>query len=146
MSGIEVAGLVLGAVSLIIAALEKYKTGKYKLEYIIKGRSRLDDLLHQLKSQKLRFYLDIRKLLREACVPAIIERNDPDEETCAQILRDTRTGPHIKDFLGHLFDHFIDVLNRYEDCLKTILGSLRGIVRLPRVRNTICPMKSRAWV
>lgn len=133
MSGIEVAGLVLGAIPLIIAALEKYKAGKGYLRYITKFRGRLHDLIHQLESQKVRFYLHIRKLLQEARVPEFLAQSDPDEDACAIILRDSRTGLHIKSFLGHLFNHFIDVLNQYEACLNTILASLRVIVRLPKV-------------
>ncbi|KAH7133179.1 hypothetical protein B0J13DRAFT_626194 [Dactylonectria estremocensis] len=102
MSGLEVAGVVLGVLPLVITALSAYKQGKGVLASLRKFRGLLDDLIHQLQTQKTAFYLDILDLLREARVPGILQcGGDPTEETCANILLDAKTGTQVHDYLGH---------------------------------------------
>jgi hypothetical protein len=129
MSGLEVAGVVLGVLPLVIDALSDYRQGKGLLASVKKYRGLLDDLIHKLKIHKTTFYLDILELLREARVPEIFEDVDPSEEKCVGILRDTGTGPEVKKYLGHLYDPFLEVLGFYEKYLKEITAKLGHIVR-----------------
>ncbi|PNP75039.1 hypothetical protein FNYG_11621 [Fusarium nygamai] len=92
MSGFEVSGVVLGALPLVISALSAYRRRKGVWASLRKSRGLLDDLIHQLKTQRTDFYLDILELLREARVPEILEDGDPTEEKCVDILRDAKTG------------------------------------------------------
>jgi len=133
MSGFEIAGVVLGAIPLIISALENYKAGKGVVATMLKYHGLLDDLIHRLKTQQMFFYIDILQLLREARVAEIANNADPTEEDCVNILRNSRTGREIKVYLGRLYKPFIEILERYESCLKTIAGSLGHLLRRANV-------------
>ncbi|RTE74823.1 hypothetical protein BHE90_010743 [Fusarium euwallaceae] len=129
MSGFEVAGIVLGALPLVIEALSAYRQNRTRIAVWRKFRGLLDDLLHQLQTQKTNFYLDILELLREARVPAVLEDLDPTEEKCVEILQDAKNGTQVEDYLGHLYAQFLEILGHYEKCLKEILSGLNNIAR-----------------
>ncbi|KAL2691415.1 hypothetical protein Neosp_001800 [[Neocosmospora] mangrovei] len=129
MSGFEVAGVVLGALPLVINALSAYRQNRGKIAVWRRFRGLLDDLLHQLKMQKTNFYLDILELLREARVPAVLEELDPNEDKCVEILQHARTGTHVEDYLGHLWEPFLEILGYYEKYLKEIVSGLNNLAR-----------------
>ncbi|EEU40664.1 uncharacterized protein NECHADRAFT_76039 [Fusarium vanettenii 77-13-4] len=129
MSGFEVAGVVLGALPLVINALSAYRQNRGKIAVWRRFRGLLDDLLHQLKTQKTNFYLDILELLREARVPAVLEELDPNEDKCVEILQHARTGTHVEDYLGHLWEPFLEILGYYEKYLKDIVSGLNNLAR-----------------
>jgi hypothetical protein len=139
MSGFEVAGVVLGAIPLVISALEHYRNGKGTASSFVKWRGHLDTLIFRLKLQQTFFYLDILELLRVANVDQLEDRVDLTEEECIVILSDAKTGKGVRKFLGPLYNTFIEILARYETCLKTIAGKLGHIRRLPDVCICTCP-------
>ena len=137
MSGLEIAGIVLGAVPLVISALERYKTGQSTLAAMIKYQGQLDRLLYQLKVQQTVFYFDILQLLRNAAIEEVEDRTDISPEDCLSILQNNKNGGRLQEYLGIHYGTFLDILQRYEDCLKKIAKKLKHIQRLPNVCTTI---------
>ncbi|GAW19458.1 hypothetical protein ANO14919_089450 [Xylariales sp. No.14919] len=131
MSGFEVAGIVLGAIPLVISALEHYKTGQSTLAALLKYQGQLDKLLYQLKVQQTAFYFDILQLLRGAEIEEVEDRTDISLEDCLLILRNNKNGGQLQEYLGIHYGTFLDILRRYEQCLKKIAKKLRHIRRLP---------------
>lgn len=132
MSGLEVAGVVLGAIPIVIESLSAYRAGKGVLATMRKSHGLVDELIHRLEEQRLNFYLDILELLREAKVPEILaEESDPSPDRCIAILQSARTGHEIEQYLGHLYHHFLKILRFHEKCLQEIANKLSNIVRLP---------------
>ncbi|GKT47245.1 uncharacterized protein ColSpa_07426 [Colletotrichum spaethianum] len=130
MSGFELAGVILGVLPLVINALADYRDGKGTLNTLLKFQGLIDDLIHQLSTQKTAFYLDILQLLREARVPEILDDVDPPEARCVAVLRDSKTGDEVTRYLGQLYPQFLEILGYYEKCLKDITSKLGNIVRL----------------
>ncbi|KAK7701650.1 hypothetical protein SLS64_010098 [Diaporthe eres] len=124
MSGFEICGVVLGVIPLVISALEHYKAGKGVAATFVKWRGHLDTLIFRLKLQNTFFYLQIRELLREAQVAQLEGQIDLTEEQCMAVFRDKQTGEEIREYLGPLYDTFMEVLGRYELCLKTIVAKI----------------------
>lgn len=130
MSGFEIAGVVLGAIPIIIEALSAYREGKGFLAIIRKWHGLLDELIHQLKMQQTHFYLDILELLREARVPEILIEPEPTLDKCVEILQAVKTGIEVKQYLGpQLFHDFLEILSFYEKYLKEITSKLSHIIR-----------------
>ena len=123
----------MGAIPLLISALENYKAGKGAVASILKWRGQLDTLIFRLKGQRMSFYFAILELLRNAGVDEVVESIDITEEDCLLFLQSAKNGDQIRDYLGGLYDAFIEVLARYETCLKVIASKLRHIKRLPEV-------------
>ncbi|KAF4966732.1 hypothetical protein FSARC_5597 [Fusarium sarcochroum] len=130
MSGFEVAGVVLGALPLVISALSAYKASKSPLSVWKRYRGLLDDLVHRLQTHRTLYYVNILSLLREARVPEVLQHSDPTEEECVQILSDSKAGVHVEDFLGQLYQAFIETLRYYETYLKEIASCLNNLARL----------------
>ena len=129
MSGFEIAGIVLGALPVVIEALAEYRAAKGLLATVRKFRGLLDDLIHQLKIHKTDFYLDILQLLREARVKEILDDGDPTEERCVAVLRNCKTSDEITTYLGQLYPQFVETLGYYESYLRDIVSKLDYIVR-----------------
>ncbi|KAK0668907.1 hypothetical protein QBC41DRAFT_320875 [Cercophora samala] len=131
MSGFEVAGVVLGAIPLVIAALEHYQAGKGAVASFLKYGGLLENLILRLKIQQHLYHTDILFLLQAA---GIVELNLPDEETvvaCLRLLKDPEVGEEIQDWLGPLSDPFKQLVGQYESSLKAIVGHIKHIQRLP---------------
>ncbi|KAL8371276.1 hypothetical protein RB595_001222 [Gaeumannomyces hyphopodioides] len=127
MSGFEVAGVLLGAIPLVISALEHYKAGKGVASSLVKWRGHLDTLIYRLKLQRTLFYLQILELLREARVSGIANKGNPTEDECAEMLRWQETEAELEYYLGDLFAMFLEILGRYEKCLMAIASKLGNI-------------------
>lgn len=130
MSGFEIAGVVLGAIPIVIEALSAYREGKGLFATIRKSRGLVDELIHKLKMQQTHFYLDMLELLREARVPEILMEGDPTPDKCIEILQAAKTGNEVEQYLGpQLFHDFLEILGFYENYLKEITSKLGHIVR-----------------
>jgi hypothetical protein len=79
MSGFEIAGVVLGALPLVIPALHNYQTGKGVMATMFKFRGLLDKLIRQHRSQQVFFYGKIPILLREAQITDVADMIDSTE-------------------------------------------------------------------
>ncbi|KAL8364656.1 hypothetical protein RB595_003777 [Gaeumannomyces hyphopodioides] len=135
MSGFEVAGLVLGAIPLVISALEHYRAGKGVTSSLVKWRGHLNTLIYRLKLQRTFFYLQILDLLREARVSGIANKGDPTEDECVEILRRVETEAELEEYLGDLFEMFLEILGRYQKCLRTIASKLGNINKPPEAQK-----------
>ncbi|KAI0459542.1 hypothetical protein F5B21DRAFT_455242 [Xylaria acuta] len=129
MSGFEIAGVILGVIPLIISALENYQTGKGIAASIINWKGLLQDLIFRLKLQRKIFYLDILELMRSAQVSQLSGTIDPTEEQCVMILRSIENSQETRRYFGSFHDTFLDILRRYETCLKTVAGKINRIHR-----------------
>ncbi|KAI1409484.1 hypothetical protein F5Y13DRAFT_181986 [Hypoxylon sp. FL1857] len=133
MSGFEVAGVILGAIPLVISALEHYKTGKGVLVSFVKWDGQLDTLIEKLEDQRLSFYFDILELLHGAGVEDVISGDYVSEERCVSILQNMKNEVEIKEYFGAMHDRFLKILGRYEKCLRIIVSKLTHIYRPPNV-------------
>ncbi|KAI1116815.1 hypothetical protein F5Y14DRAFT_405323 [Nemania sp. NC0429] len=134
MAGLEVAGVVLGAIPLVISALEHYKAGRGTAATFFKWRDQLDLLIYRLKLQKCLLHLDLLELLRGAGVGAAVEE-DLTEEECLQVLRDSNNEQAVREYLGVVYNMFLDVLGRYETCLTILVEKLGHIHRPAGVKS-----------
>lgn len=137
MSGFEIAGLVLGALPLVISALEHYKSGKSIASALVQWRGHLDTLIHRLKQQDTLFLLSLRELLHIARVQELSDgRLDLTREECVTIFSSPETEEAMKESLGSLNEIILETLRRYEECLKKIVVKIRHIQRLDGVSAT----------
>lgn len=136
MSGFEIAGVVLGAIPLVISALENYRSGKGTARAFLKWRGDLDILISRLKRQQMLFSFDTRKLLVVANVDEPDGEIDYTDMECVELLSRKGTENKIRGFLGTFYGLFLDILKAYESCLKKIVRKIRHIQRLPNVRDS----------
>lgn len=137
MSGVEVAGIVLGSIPLIIAALEHYRQGKGHASSFRKYGPHLNILISRLQKQKTLFYLYTVILMRDAGVPYFTTSADPEYEDCAKILLEPQTQVSLKQYLGITYSAFEAVIKDFEQSLKSIVEGLGRIRRDPQVNDHV---------
>ena len=136
MSGIEIAGLVLGVLPVMIAALKSFRAGQNSAASLSQWRGSLDTLIHRLQNARCVFSLKLETLLLAAGI-WIKGQSLQNEHNCIRILQKKWVARKLKRYLRSSFENFLLVVGRYESCLKLIAAKLVNIKRLPNVsQNT----------
>ncbi|KAL8816326.1 MAG: hypothetical protein Q9223_004640 [Gallowayella weberi] len=126
MSGIEMAGLVLGAIPVVIWALENYKTTR---EIWRRSRSKallVDRLINALKEQRLLIELDVQVLLKAASYEDH-EIVDLEAFSCYELLLDQGLAVALQRYLGRVYEPYRAALGRCESILTDIAQSIGGL-------------------
>lgn len=134
MSGFEVVGVVLGAVPLVISALENYAEGVRTIKRFFGWESQLTQLILSLRIQHTKFKLNLQKLLR-AAAPDYNIRDIPDDHTSFLWQGDLAT--RVEKYLDASFTAFREVVADYEACLKKIAYKLKHVNRPESVSQSI---------
>jgi hypothetical protein len=132
ITGVEIAGLVLGAFPLIISALEHYKEGFETLQDWWRFRAEFVGFIHEIGRQSVLFSENLEELLRplvvsDAEMDALLQDpggrawNDPDIEI--------RLQERLPQSYGW-YQCTIDDMNTIMEKLKAKLGIQKGQVRL----------------
>lgn len=113
MSGIEVAGLVLGTIPLILSALDGYQKLGRKRDAFTRRSFHVDRMKHVLGRQYRLIQSDVRLILRRCDLEAVLD----DEEISTSGLSTLRR-PEVQDavrlFLNHHYDDYMDVIKECE--------------------------------
>ena len=127
MSGIEVASLIVGAVPVMIAALEHYKNLHKKPWRFKHKSSRIDQLIIALGNQK--FFLEGE--LELALLEAGFDQYDVaslDTTDMQRLLNGGDVSERLCRSLGQGYGPFRETLVRSERCLTQIVQDMRGLV------------------
>ena len=126
MSGIEVAGLILGAVPIVIWGLERYKMTR---DIWRRSRSKallVDRLINALQEQKVLIEIDLQLLLRAADLDDS-EIAALDISSCYGFLRDESLAKSLVQYLGRVYGPYRSALERCERILVDIARSIEGL-------------------
>lgn len=126
MSGFEVVGVVLGAIPLIISAIDYYKVTSQKIKFMTKKELLLNRLIQSLEEQK--FLLDSE--IRLALQGTHLEEEDIIGLISQQGLnpfQDPKAADSLKEHLGEAFPLYKNAVSRCEDNLKAIIANISGL-------------------
>ncbi|KAL2782475.1 hypothetical protein BJX66DRAFT_192514 [Aspergillus keveii] len=127
MSGIEVAGLVLGAIPIVVAALKSYKEAKKRYIWFIGKQEHINRLIQSLNEQAYFIKSDVEVALRstdfeQARIQSIL--TGPD----LSLWNDDEVADAIRDYLGEGYQLYINALERCQQKICTIVNNLNGLV------------------
>ncbi|KAE8309477.1 hypothetical protein BDV41DRAFT_547692 [Aspergillus transmontanensis] len=127
MSGFEVVGVVLGAIPLIISALDYYKVTSQRIKFMIKKELLLNQLIQSLEEQKFYFQTDICLALKETHLEEkqIIALID---ERGLNLFQDPEISDALKEYLGEGFTLYLNAVARCEHILSDIVSNISGLV------------------
>lgn len=125
MSGIEVAGLVLGAVPILIKAIDSYKSGIKKLKSGFKKRKVIEKLGRALRYQKSIIETITRNVLVQSGCDNAAGANDAQLRT---LLQDKQIQEMVDDFLGA--DNAQVFSDALVDCMADISHATIGLASL----------------
>ena len=127
MSGFEIAGLILGAVPLTIAALKQYKTAhemllkfKYKSLYV-------DRLIEALEEQEYYFETEFGMVLRAAGI-AQQDASTISGEYLRTTLLSNDVAEELREYLGRGYELYRKALVRCGKSLGEVVRNIGGLV------------------
>lgn len=127
MSGFEVTGGILGAIPVIISALEQYKKTRETWRRFRQKALYIDRLIQALEEQKVLIETDLNLLLR-----AVGFENDDvvamGSDSCHDCLRDSEIATEIEQYLGQSYRPYYKALSHYEVALEEIARKIGGLV------------------
>lgn len=128
MSGIEIAGLVLGAVPIIIWGLGQYKTTR---DIWYRSRSKallIDRLIDALEEQRFLVEMDLKLLLRAAGFEDE-EFDALDPLNCCEFFQKSEVVIAITQYLGQIYyKPYQKALKRCESNLADLARSIGGLM------------------
>ena len=123
MSGIEIAGLILGAIPIIVIALQQYKRTRGKLSNFGHKALYVDRLIDSLEEQKVLIEVDFCVLLR-----AIDCDYEPTNlSSYSQVFQDDEVTQELQDYLGAIYVPYRKALIRCEESLIGIATRISGL-------------------
>ncbi|KAL8915411.1 MAG: hypothetical protein Q9172_006889 [Xanthocarpia lactea] len=127
MSGIEAAGLIVGAIPIIIWGLENYKVAR-NIWYRSRNKALLvDRLINALREQQVLIEIDLRILSRAAgCEDD--EMEFLEGSSCYDFLQDQRLERPFAQYLGRAYEPYQNALGRCERILTDLAQSIGGIM------------------
>lgn len=132
MSGIEVAGLVLGALPLVVSALDGYKTAGNAFKRLTwKWRYEIGCLSRCVKTQLVLYRNSLRILLAAAGEDLPAGSNPAD--LLAQPAVQQRLGRYLEE--ADTFEVFQDVVERYKSSLDVLIQRLGHVQKGSQVRE-----------
>ncbi|KAL3477339.1 hypothetical protein BJX99DRAFT_226403 [Aspergillus californicus] len=127
MSGLKLAGIVIGAIPIVIAAMDKYRERQSRIAF----RSKEPFILRVIQSLKTQHYLlfsDIQITLRGAGV----EYDRSTVQSNASIFQDQGLKDAVDDYLGTDSAVYYDAVDRCYMVLAGLVGSIEGLGPMPQ--------------
>lgn len=124
MSGIEVIGLVMGAIPLVVQGLKAYQSGLKSIGSGFRKRKTVDKLCHKLQFQAHTIELLVAHLLLHSgcAVPgALVAQN-------LAMLNDPDIQPDIVEYLDHRYDSFVSILVESNSSLQYLASKIVKLI------------------
>lgn len=122
MSGIEVAGLVLGSIPLIISALESYNEGLDPVKSFIRWERELPQYIRKLRNQHVHFAQTTRLLLEP--ITTEFELADMLSEPSGKLWKDKAMSGKLQDKLQESYHAYQSTIADIERIMKKIASKL----------------------
>ena len=126
MSGIEVAGLVLGTIPLLLPALDIYKDGLSRMSVFVRRRRHVEELIRALGVNRLLLDQNVRLLLTKVGVEEI-PTNSLD--LFRRLAEDKEINEDVKAFLGpEAYKLYVDTVAACEIVIRDLVKSIEGFL------------------
>ena len=121
MSGIEIAGIVLGALPVIFEALDGYKNSVTRVGMGIRKRKYVDKLSRALREQNQTLEAIVQFVLQESGYEMLLS----EQVDIAEFLQDQSAKDRVRDYLGDQYDRaFIDAVT---ECCGSVQRALSKV-------------------
>lgn len=126
MSGVEVVGLLLGAIPLILPALDTYKDGLSRASVFVRRRRHVEELIRALGVNRLLLDQNVRLLLTRVGVEDIPSNS---LELFRLLDEDRQINEDIKVFLGtEAHKIYVDTVGICEGVIRGLVNSVEGLL------------------
>ncbi|KAF5622006.1 hypothetical protein F52700_10881 [Fusarium sp. NRRL 52700] len=118
MSGFEIAGIILGAIPLLISAIEHYSDSLDRATAFFKWKDGLNSALREFWYQHSSFELTLRNILKDVASPTEIEEmiGDPHHE----LWKSQDLAQALQDMLKFAYRPYISTIEDMHACMKRL--------------------------
>ncbi|KAJ5602039.1 hypothetical protein N7510_011573 [Penicillium lagena] len=128
MSGLEVVGVVLGALPLIITAVDQYRASKRLFKVFRHKEPYIDRLIQTLRAQKFLLETDLSMTLKETFGdPDFVQSTSNFAQTTSLLFENQEVARRVQENLGDGYEHYIVALSQCEQALAEIAGHISGL-------------------
>jgi hypothetical protein len=122
MSGLEVAGLVLGALPLVISALEHYANGVQTAKRFFRYKSELEVLSLRIRTERCMFINTLERLL--GGIVRIEHMSELLSSPGGDAWKNAEVDSKLKDRLRNVYKIYLDNVQGMDRSLRSIMGKL----------------------
>ncbi|EAW21203.1 uncharacterized protein NFIA_063640 [Aspergillus fischeri NRRL 181] len=126
MSGLEVVGVVLGAIPLLISAIEKYKTTSQRLKFFKYKEPFIAQLIQSLEEQKFFLESDLYVPLNATHLGEE-QINDLIHQPNSDLFQDPKVAHAIREYLGDGYVPYERAVGRCQRILAEIASNIGGL-------------------
>ena len=126
MSGVEIVGIVLGALPLVISAIEHYHDGLDPLKDYVRYSSTLKSLRTRLKTDQILFEGTLKCLLREELSTSQAQTlfGDADQHVDEVQWNTPEIDKKLRNKLGGEYEIFMDNVREMEKAMRQLMKHL----------------------
>ncbi|KAI8940840.1 hypothetical protein NX059_002101 [Plenodomus lindquistii] len=124
MSGIEVAGLVLGCLPLIIQGIESYNEGLDPIKSFMRWEQQLPQFIRKLRTQHVHYALSIRYLLEPITSEVELSEMLADPGSSQQLWKSKDMAMRLQDRLQESYQAYHSTITDIERITKLIASKL----------------------
>jgi hypothetical protein len=125
LTGVEIAGLVLGALPILISAVEQYKEGLHPIKIFFQKQSELDRFLRALDEQKTFLRLSLIELFGaelSSLTEEQIEALQDDSNDLKVLWEDEHLQAEVKQRLGLAYVPYMNNIDRMKEALEKLVN------------------------
>jgi hypothetical protein len=125
LSGVEIAGLVLGALPLLISAVEHYNDGLHPIKIFFQKQYELDRFYRALDEQKTFLRLSLIELFGadlSALTEEQIEALQDDSNDLRVLWEDKMLQAEVKERLGLAYVPYMNNIDRMKEALEKLVN------------------------
>ncbi|KAH9860258.1 hypothetical protein IAQ61_012043 [Plenodomus lingam] len=124
MSGVEVAGLVLGCLPLIIQGIESYNEGLDPIKSFMRWEQQLPQFIRKLRTQHVHYALSIRYLLEPITSEVELDEMLADPGSSQQLWKSKEMALRLQDRLQESYQAYHNTITDIERITKLIASKL----------------------
>ncbi|CAI7610528.1 unnamed protein product [Penicillium bialowiezense] len=127
MSGIEIIGVVLGALPLITSLIDQYRVSKRIYKVFRYKEPYIDQLIQSLRTQNFFLETDILVILKEIFGQDFVQSIPDFTAASLSLFEDPEVSSRIEEYLGDGYAHYRVALSRCEQILSEIAQNISGL-------------------
>ena len=127
MSGIEIVGVVLGALPLITSLIDQYRVSKRIYKVFRYKEPYIDQLIQSLRTQNFFLETDILVILKETFGQDFVQSIPDFAQASSTLFEDPEVSSRIEEYLGDGYAHYKAALSRCEEILSAIAENISGL-------------------
>lgn len=127
MSGLEIVGVILGAVPIIISAIDHYKTTSQRVKYFRYREPHIVELIRSLEEQRFFLESDLVETLQKSTDLEADEISAWLQNPNSELFEDPEITDAVREYLGEGYPQYTGAIDRCQRIIEEIAKDINGL-------------------